>query len=362
MRHRAIALCAGVLLLGMLPGSALGIDPANIDQKNIPGDTDRSAPAEVLLAQTFTAGKTGTLVEVDLDIAGKGEPSATVEIRATDRTTGLPTGGPLATSSASLPIDFTWLHFVFTPPLGVTSGTKYAIILISNDETMVATSGNVYAGGEALFNTGVWSDLSLIYTGVADLGFETFVDTATPELRWDQTSVQAGVSTPLTLTETVRFVNGDQASHYNTQLTSPLPAWFKPTGVTCSDTAAEFAPADCTLAGFKNGFGSHIDSVSGGDVVTIKLTGTADPVATDVGPASVSAEGCIGYSGQVPALPGACASTAARITVAGAPTASPTSGSPFDSPGLVLWLLPIGLVAVLVGLLALALRRRRHIA
>ena len=109
MRHLAVAVCAG-LLLGLLPASALGFDPANLDQENIPGGTDKSAPAEVLLCQTFTAGKSGTLVEVDLDIAGHGEPLATVEIRATDPATGLPTGGPLATSSADYSVDGrTWV-------------------------------------------------------------------------------------------------------------------------------------------------------------------------------------------------------------------------------------------------------------
>jgi hypothetical protein len=366
VRHLAVAVCAG-LLLGLLPASALGFDPANLDQENIPGGTDKSAPAEVLLCQTFTAGKSGTLVEVDLDIAGHGEPLATVEIRATDPATGLPTGGPLATSSASLPIDFTWLHLVFTPPLGVTSGTKYAIILISNDETRVAASDDVYAGGEALFNTGSWSDLSSIYTGMADLGFETFVDAVTPELQWDQTSVIAGVTTPLTLTETVKFVNGNQAARYDSRLTSTLPAWFNPTGITCSDSAAEIAPADCTIASFETGFSDHIHSTIGGDLVTIKLTGTADPATSEVGRGSVSAEGCIGYSADGPAPSGACATTAAYITVAGpaaAPTqpASPTSGSSSRGCGSMLWFLPILLVAALVGFLGLALRRRRPIA
>jgi hypothetical protein len=177
----------------------------------------------------------------------------------------------------------------------------------------------------------------------------------------------------LTLTETVTFKNGPETSWYNAQLTNALPAWFHTTGITCSDTAAEIAAGDCTVARFKTGFGDHIDAIGGGDVVTITLTGTADPAAADVGAASVSAEGCLLYQVKGDQPDGNCANTAARITVTAAeptptPTAAPTpppttttSGSSSDGSG-VLWFLPIGLIGALGGLFALATRTRRRVA
>ena len=378
MKRHAIALGAGLLLLGLLPGSVLADTTANMDQKNIPSSTAHAANGANALAQTFTAGKTGMLVEVGLYLASDGGTTATIDIYATDGTTGFPTGSSLATSTASVPTNENWVYFAFTPPLSVASGTKYAIVTGNDDAYGVIGSAENYSRGDALRNSGGWSLLSLADANMADLGFVTFVDTVAPTLAWSETSVTAGTSTSLTLTETANFVNGQETSRYNAQLTSALPAWFNPTSIACSDTAAEIAAADCTVAFFETGFGDRIDAIIGGDVVTITLTGTAAPAAADAGATSVSAMGCLKYSAEGPPLSGACASTAARITVAAAaptptptpaPTAAPTapptsttSGSSPDGSGLMLWFLPIGLIAALGGLLALTTRTRRRIA
>jgi hypothetical protein len=388
VKRHAIALGAGLLLLWMLPGSVLAYTTSNMDQKNTPSSTDHSVSGSFGLAQTFTAGKTGVLVEVGLWMMAQGATTATIDITAIDGTTGFPTGASLAMSTATVPDGGNWVYFSFNPPLGVTSGTKYAIVIGNDDSYLVVASAENYSRGEALGSTvqhtvlssvdsnlAGWELLSSTDSNLADLAFVTFVDTAAPKLAWDKTSVQAGVSTPLTLTETVTFKNGPETWRYNAQLTNALPGWFHITGIACSDTAAEIAPADCTVARFKTGFGDHIDAIIGGDVVTITLTGTADPAAADVGAASVSAEGCLLYQVKGDQPDGSCASAAARITVTAAvptptptPTAAPTpppttttSGSSSDGSG-VLWFLPIGLIGALGGLLAIATRTRRRIA
>jgi hypothetical protein len=351
-----------LLLLGLLPGSVLATPPSNLDQKNLPGDYIHGEGCDDGVAQTFTAGKTGMLVDVQLDLARYFEGPATVDIYATNSSTGLPSGASLASSTATVPTGTSgepnWIDFPFSPPLSVTAGTKYAIVIAPDRFLGWLGSIDTYKHGEAYSGAGSsWTALSATADDLSDLGFETFVDTAAPLLTWSKTSIPEGASTPLTLTETVTFKNGSEAGRYDALLTSALPAWFKPTGITCSDTAANIALADCTIAQFKSGFGNTIDTSLAGDVVTIELTGTANPAAA--GSASVSAEGCIRYMVAGDQPDGSCASTAARITVTAptptpTPTAAPTplpnstgAASPSDGSGLLLWFLPIGLIAAI---------------
>jgi hypothetical protein len=63
MKRRGLALCAGLLLLGLLPGSALAL--ATVDQKNETANHDTSTSG-IRLAQTFKAGHTGSMTGVDL--------------------------------------------------------------------------------------------------------------------------------------------------------------------------------------------------------------------------------------------------------------------------------------------------------
>lgn len=97
------------------------------------------------LAQTFTAGKSGGLDQVDLDLQKGGTPSAlTVEIR--DVAAGSP--GSQVLAAASLPgtnvtssIGFVPIHF--PTPATVTAGTHYAIVGYST-----STGGDFFQWGE----------------------------------------------------------------------------------------------------------------------------------------------------------------------------------------------------------------------
>jgi hypothetical protein len=131
-RALALALCAGLLLPGLMPGATLAIaTPVYLDQSN----TTYTSNVSGKLAQTFTAGQSGILSQVDLFLASLNSGGATlsVSIYPTDASgTPVTTGTALATSGiASVPYNAStgvWIEFSFASPCSVTAGTMYAIV------------------------------------------------------------------------------------------------------------------------------------------------------------------------------------------------------------------------------------------
>jgi hypothetical protein len=384
MKRRALALCVGLLLLCLTPGLTLAIlVPSNLDQSNNVGPAQANDGGHTF-AQTFTVGKTGLLSGIDLFLGSGGVVN--VGIKAVDGS-GLPTGSELATGTATAPSIAGWVHFSLLVPLGVTSGQQYAIVFVDGGPPYAYGSDNgtdTYPAGVAYWlNSSTWTALGLSPTLPSDLAFRTFVDSATATLAWDKTQVPAGASTPLTLTATMTFANGVEADHYGAALLAGLPTWWSPSGLTCSDTANQIVPADCTIANFKSGFGSLIPAFASGDILTFTLAGTAAPAPADVGtPGVATGEACLNYPPapgvlpQAPALDPGCAVGAASVGVgAAAATAPPATAPPATPPPTstvvasasdgssgTIWLLPLGLVALFGGLLILATRQRRRIS
>jgi hypothetical protein len=122
-------------------------------------------------AQTFTAGKSGPLSRVDVNLfcyfCGSLPPSITVSIRATSG--GVPTGGDLATASTVITNwsvgAQAWFTANFATPATVSSGTQYALVVrssasyangtlaFSNSAISSSTGNDVYGGGKLLFST-----------------------------------------------------------------------------------------------------------------------------------------------------------------------------------------------------------------
>jgi len=169
MKRRALALCAGILLLGLLPGATLAGNPtppsnaANLDQWNNPdtvnfnGENGTYPSGQPFsFGQTFTAGKTGMLSEVALNLGVDSADNFTVDIYNVDQSTGLPTGPSLASTSASLS-DVAlsiWVYFSFPVPLSVTKNAQYAIVFSTGDNAEAYGSSDTYAGGQALTDKG----------------------------------------------------------------------------------------------------------------------------------------------------------------------------------------------------------------
>jgi len=390
MKRRALALCASLLLVGLVPGSTLAIlnPTSNLDQWNDPAGLVHGASGAINWAQTFTAGGYGLLSGVDLYLSLGGGGSLTASIEAT--ASGLPTGPTLASASSTVAASAGWVHFSFPTPLSVVQDSVYAIVINPTAAGVWYGSTNTYPGGQAFEAGAPWTALP----DPADFGFRTYVDTVGTQLQWDKPQITAGTNTPLTLTATMTDANGVEATHYGAFL-GLVPTWFTPTGITCSDTASKIVPADCTLGNFGSGFGSLIPASATGDLMTFIVTGTAAPASSDVGtPGTAMANACIYYpaltscgdafaavdviAAATPAPPTAAPPTTAPPTtapptVAPMPTPSPTRAAtpPPTSTGVgptsndlggTLGLLPIALVALFGGLLVLDIRRRRLIS
>ena len=365
MKRGALAICASLLLVGLVPGSTLAIlnPTSNLDQWNDPAGLGHGASGAVNWAQTFTAGEYGLLSGVDLYLELGGGGSLTASIEAT--ASGLPTGPALASASSTVAASAGWVHFSFTTPLSVVQDSVYAIVINPTAAGVWFGSTNTYPGGQAFEVGAPWTALA----DPADFGFRTYVDTVGTQLSWDKSEVTAGASTPLTLTATMTYANGVEATHYGAFL-ELVPTWFTPTGITCSDTASKIVPADCTLVNFGNGFGSLIPAATTGDVLTFTVTGTGHPTLSDLGSTGLTrANACTDY----PSL-GSCSDATANVQVvsaAASPAATkaatppPTStgfGPSSDESGRTTWFLPIGLIALFGGLLVLVMRRRRQIS
>ena len=177
MKRSVLAVSAGLLLLGLLPGSVLAANPANVDQVNVVGGATANDGGHQF-AQTFTTGKTGKFSSVDLWLGGTG--SVTVDIEAVDGS-HLPTGPSLASGTASVGTA-AWVNFAFGAPLDVTSGQMYAIVFTLSDSqfTYGSDSGtNTYTAGVGYwFNTqtSAWTALGASEGLPPDLAFRTYVD------------------------------------------------------------------------------------------------------------------------------------------------------------------------------------------
>lgn len=376
MKHRALALCAGFLLLGVLPGSALADPPSQADQMNFPQDNDACGRFAGSLAQTFTAGETGMLTGIMMFMQSSVSdytPMAT-SIYATNPTTGAPTGSALQTATTLLsPDGENRVYLSFYVPVGVTDGVKYAIVVPDVKNVWWAGSDHTYPRGEAWMKVrGPWRTVDTSQPTLGDFGFITYVDSVTPTLQWSKTSIAAGARTSLDLTETMEFVNGDDVAPVYWAHLGTLPTWFKVATIKCSPEVDE---ADCTLAKLQTGLSAQPQKM--GVTLTFELTGTADPTSADGGTqGSATAEGCLTYPNEPSlvtpdALDPGCADATASVAVlapaptpTAAPTPPPTSTAPGSSEGsgLIFWFVPIGLVAALGGLLAATTRGRRRIA
>jgi hypothetical protein len=381
VKRSALALSAGILMLALLPGSAMAV--AVVDQSNNPSGTPAptiGTPGDI--AQTFTAGKTGLLTEVDLYMNGTGTYPVRIE---TTTGAGLPAADDLGSGSGTPVNAAGWVPFILGSPVAVIAGHVYAIVFNTGNTAAAWGSGDTYAGGQALIVNGTWMPMQawLPSSALYDFAFKTFVDPQTTKLQWDKSQVVAGSSTPLTLTETVVFpasqalaavvaVKPDVFFGQAWSVKSDaLPGWFTVTGVTCS---AQIATADCTPANVAPGSGLSV--TPDGNPITLALTGTASPALAAVGTGTGKAEGCVDYNEMVADVAPAVIVTscvADQVTVAvvapgatSAPTTTlpptTTGGSPSSKePGPAIWLLPLGLMGLLGGALLLANRQLRRL-
>ncbi len=131
---------------------------------------DAGTTENTTTAQTFTAGRTGSLDRVTLNLyAGGGD--LTVEIRRIDN--GLPTGELIGQGSAT-GVVLGPFELDLSSPAPVTAGTQYALVVLASRQTRFwrQSSGDPYAGGVywARYSSFGWAE-----TAGSDIAFQTFV-------------------------------------------------------------------------------------------------------------------------------------------------------------------------------------------
>jgi hypothetical protein len=158
-----LAACAALLLsAALLLGVAAPASAGTLDQQQTLSDTDAGLFSSQSVAQTFTAGLSGRLDQVDLVLSKVGTPpgpSVTAEIRGTSGSD--PGATPLA--AASIPVSSVgaakaFFAFAFATPASVTAGTKYSIVVYSpgaggNALGLWYEGSDVYSGGQSFYST-----------------------------------------------------------------------------------------------------------------------------------------------------------------------------------------------------------------
>lgn len=220
-----------VAMLGLQPAHAAG---DTLDQSQTYRDADLGmftfSYVTVMQGQTFTAGLSGNLDRVELQlgvISGPGDLNVSIY----DTSGGLPTGSPLATttvSSSSIAYYEAWQDVYFNPAPVVTAGHQYAIGLeasLNSDWSASAADNNPYAGGTMLQNIssvpGGWQE----QPGGWDMLFKTYVETQQ--------------ATTTTLTSSANPSDAGQQVTLTAQVTVQSPGTGDPTGsVTFSDNGS----------------------------------------------------------------------------------------------------------------------------
>jgi hypothetical protein len=178
------------MLLSFAPAPAVAASPGNPDQFNGCGPYDTGGADD--LAQTFTAGKSGTLTGVDLWLDGSGSVSLKLETTSAGR----PSGTLLAATSLSYTTTDRRIRarFTFSPAPSVGAGNSYALVFTTSG--LICGSLDTYSGGRAWTDGGVevvavaGSDLGAGQAAAdpqwtpleypADFAFQTYVDDGTP--------------------------------------------------------------------------------------------------------------------------------------------------------------------------------------
>jgi hypothetical protein len=175
MKRIASPLVACLLLVGLVPGSALA-STFTVDQSQT--DISQSVGiASPILAQTFTAGLAGQMESVDLYLYG-GPSTVTVSLQGVTGSPPVPDGNILGQKVLGVNGGPSWVRFGFSTNPVVIPGHVYSIFiyLTGSLNAVYGSSTSTYSHGRALwFTGGSWQTLV-----IADFAFKTNVDAVAP--------------------------------------------------------------------------------------------------------------------------------------------------------------------------------------
>jgi hypothetical protein len=169
MKRHALALSVSLLLMCLLPASALAASV--VDQSN--EASTGGIGSGHLLAQTFKVGLAGRLTGFDLRLSSPQAANVSVAIETQVRATAMPTGTVLSATYSAVSGPFQWIHFQLPTTVDVLVGSRLAIVVDMNSPCQISHSADAYAGGtEAVMGAAGWE------ANPEDLSFRTYVDTA----------------------------------------------------------------------------------------------------------------------------------------------------------------------------------------
>lgn len=253
-------------------------------------------------AQTFVAGRTGGLDQVDLFLERDNLPQEdlTVQIRTTNSVDGAPTAETLASVTvpqADVPLSADWMSVVFPDPVPVTEGIRYAIVGYARHNIVVSTyhaagaivesypSGSAWEASDVPPGTS-WRPESRL--NVRDLAFRTYVESTSADLSVTLTDAPDPVGVvnligPSQLTYTATVTNNGPTAASGVTLSDQLPSSVgfasasATGGATCSHQTGEVT---CTAESVASG-GSFTATIK----VTPKKVGTVANTVTVAGAA-----------------------------------------------------------------------------
>jgi hypothetical protein len=148
-------------------------------------------------AQTFTAGRSGWLVGIEVNVRGLEAPTAAVAgavpdaiapvaVQIEDVSGGLPGGTILSSQSVAFSATNGWRFVTLPKPIAIVASTQYAIVLAASGSAPIGWNGTCtadYAGGQALvYNRGSWMDMLAYSAGTVcanDFAFRTYTGPGT---------------------------------------------------------------------------------------------------------------------------------------------------------------------------------------
>jgi hypothetical protein len=308
-----VALAAGLSLSSQLPASATG---AVIDQKQT--IVNVGPLLTKAMAQTFTAGMSGSLDHVSI-VLGPTSATGTVEIRNVD-STGTPTGAALGTAAdkvsfSSSTFNAPFYDFKFPTPIGITSGTQYAIVVVISVgvRSWPGAGQDAYAGGQGWFascGTCKW----FATTSPRDFAFETWVATSVnqaPTVAADSPAVSVAEGTAPANAGTYSDPDGDTVT-----LTASAGTVSK-TGASSGTWAFSLPATDEKSMQTVTITADDGHGLTSSTPFTVTLTGVSPRATISIGAAGLAAGAASAPEGSAVSLRGSATSPSAADNAAG---------------------------------------------
>jgi uncharacterized repeat protein (TIGR01451 family) len=255
MKRPVFALCAGMLLLGLLPGFAQATADVQ-DASNGSAGSTAVNDGVTAYGETFKALNTGTVDEVDLYVSCSSSGNVDVGIVRTTGSPAIPDAADPLASSNHLFVSGGAAWVSFHPSYAITAGNEYAVTFSFPSQCDAYATVGTYADGQAVEGSGLsWSTPPVgTLPANSDFAFSVLVvPAASPpaiSAAFAAPSMTVGQAVALTFT----IANGVGDGHIsNVGFSETLPTGLSVTNGSASacggGTLTRTSPSGITLSG-----------------------------------------------------------------------------------------------------------------